>query len=276
MWMQPMGKKRNNLVSRAEIQQSRRWVIKIGSALLTADGTGVNLPLIAQLAEQIDALREIGIEVLLVSSGAVAAGVARLGWNSRPEDMPGLQAAAAVGQSALVRAYETQFAVHNITVAQVLLTHADLANTERRKNAGAALGALIDLSVIPVVNENDTVATEEIRFGDNDNLAALVADLVVADLLVILTDQNGLYDGDPREHVEAQLISEGVAGDTKLKSYAGSSSRLGRGGMVTKLEAAEHAARNGATTVIANGLMENVLLDIYQGKNVGTQLKADK
>lgn len=274
--MQPMGKKRNNPVNRAEIQQSRRWVIKIGSALLTADGIGVNLPLIAQLAEQIDALREIGIEVLLVSSGAVAAGVARLGLNSRPEDMPGLQAAAAVGQSALVRAYETQFAVHDITIAQVLLTHADLANTERRKNAGAALGALIDLSVIPVVNENDTVATEEIRFGDNDNLAALVADLVVADLLVILTDQNGLYDGDPREHVEAQLISEGVAGDTKLKSYAGSSSRLGRGGMVTKLEAAEHAARNGATTVIANGLMENVLLDIHQGKNVGTQLKADK
>jgi glutamate 5-kinase len=263
-------------VSRTEIQRSRRWVIKIGSALLTSNGTGVNFSLISQLALQINELRNSGVEVLLVSSGAVASGVARLGWTRRPDDMPGLQAAAAVGQSVLVRAYETQFAVHEMTIAQVLLTHADLANAERRKNAGAALGALIDLSVIPVVNENDTVATEEIRFGDNDNLAALVADLIVADLLVILTDQNGLYDGDPREHTEAQLISEAVAGDPNLKSYAGSSSSFGRGGMVTKLEAAEHAARNGTSTVIAGGTVENILLEIHRGKNVGTYLKAAK
>ncbi|MBT5559349.1 MAG: glutamate 5-kinase [Proteobacteria bacterium] len=268
--------KRNKAVSRTKMEQSRRWVIKIGSALLTSNGTGVNFSLIAQLAQQINELRKSGVEVLLVSSGAVAAGVARLGWTSRPDDMPGLQAAAAVGQSALVRAYETQFDVHGMTIAQVLLTHADLANAERRENASAALGALIDLRVIPVVNENDTVATEEIRFGDNDNLAALVADLVVADFLVILTDQNGLYDGDPREHIEAHLISEAVAGDSKLKSYAGSSSSFGRGGMVTKLEAAEHAARNGTSTVIAGGAVENVLLDIHQGRNVGTYLKAEK
>lgn len=261
-------------MSRTEIQQSRRWVVKIGSALLTLNGTGVNLSLIAQLAQQINELRKLGVEVLLVSSGAVAAGVARLGWSSRPDDMPSLQAAAAVGQSALVRAYETQFAVHDMTIAQVLLTHADLANVERRKNAGSALGALIDLRVIPVVNENDTVATEEIRFGDNDNLAALVADLVVADLLVVLTDQDGLYDADPRVHAEAQLISEGLAGDAKLKSYAGSSSSFGRGGMVTKLEAAEYAARKGACTVIANGLLDNVLLEIQQGNKVGTYLDA--
>ncbi|MBT5031554.1 MAG: glutamate 5-kinase [Proteobacteria bacterium] len=263
-------------MNRSELSQSRRWVVKIGSALLTADGSGVDLALIRRIADQVDTLRQAGIEVVLVSSGAVAAGVSRLGWAQRPDEMSGLQAAAAVGQSSLVQAYESGFAAHDITVAQVLLTHADLANTERCNNARAALGALIELNVVPVINENDTVATEEIRFGDNDNLAALVVELVSADLLVILTDQEGLYDKDPRSNGDALLISEGAVSDKQLKSYAGSSSSLGCGGMITKLEAAEYVARLGVSTVIAGGSLQSVLLKILRGEAVGTFLDAGK
>ena len=222
----------------------RRWIIKIGSSLLTSDGQGLAVEAIDAWVEQIAALRQSGREVLLVSSGAVAEGLTRLGWTQRPHALHKLQAAAAIGQMGLVQAYESRFQKYGLHTAQVLLTHEDLADRQRYLNARSTLATLLDLGVIPIVNENDTVTTEEIRFGDNDTLAALVANLVEADLLVLLTDQEGLLNGDPRSNPDARLVPEAQAGDITLeKMAAGSGGVLGRGGMLTKVRAAARAAR---------------------------------
>ncbi|MDH3639881.1 MAG: glutamate 5-kinase, partial [Gammaproteobacteria bacterium] len=226
----------------------RRWVVKVGSALLADQAGGVNTVLIEDWARQIVALRGSGCEIVLVSSGAVAVGMQRLNWSQRPHQVYRLQAAAAVGQMGLIQIYEAAFQRHGVHTAQVLLTHADLADRRRYLNARSALRALLELGIVPVVNENDSVVTDEIRFGDNDTLAALVTNLVEADRLVILTDQAGLFDRDPSQAAEARLIAEGRAGDPALEAVAGPSSTLGRGGMLTKVQAAEKAARSGATT----------------------------
>jgi glutamate 5-kinase len=257
---------------RAQIKDTRRWVIKIGSALLTDTRQGLNREAVTAWVAQMAALRDRGIELVLVSSGAVAEGMKRLGWHTRPSALYQLQAAAAVGQMGLVHMYESAFQVHGLHTAQVLLTHDDLAHRQRYLNGRSTLRTLLDLGVVPVVNENDTVVTDEIRFGDNDTLAALVANLVEADLLVILTDQEGLYDADPRGNPDARLVSEGRAGDPALAAMAGSSGSLGRGGMVTKLTAAEKAARSGTTTVIAYGRREGVLSRLAAGEEIGTLL----
>lgn len=260
-----------------QLSNSKRWVIKIGSALLTDDGRGLNRERIGRWVNQMVTLRAQGFELVLVSSGAVAEGMKRLGWKERPAAIHELQAAAAVGQMGLVQAYESQFQQHLIHTAQILLDHDDLANRERYLNARSTLRTLLDLGVIPVVNENDTVVTDEIRFGDNDTLGALVANLVEADLLVILTDQQGLYEEDPRKNPEAQLVSIGKANNPDFEAMAGGSgSSLGRGGMVTKIRAAQRAARSGCNTVIAYGRMEDVLLQIAAGDSVGTLLIAEE
>ncbi|MDO8598415.1 MAG: glutamate 5-kinase, partial [Sulfuricaulis sp.] len=220
---------------RASLKSARRVVVKIGSALLTRDGQGLNNDGIQNWVGQLAQFRARGVEMVLVTSGAVAAGMQRLGRRQRPHALHELQAMAAVGQMNLVQVYESAFQRHGLHTAQVLLTHDDLANRKRYLNSRSTLRTLLSLGVIPVVNENDTVATEEIRFGDNDTLAALVANLVEADLLLILTDQRGLYDRDPRQHPDATLVEEGIAGDKQLLSMAGGSGALGRGGMRTKL-----------------------------------------
>jgi glutamate 5-kinase len=225
---------------------------------------------VAQLAR----LRGRGVEVVLVTSGAVAAGMQRLGRRVRPHALHELQAMAAVGQMNLVQVYESAFQRHGLHTAQVLLTHDDLANRKRYLNSRSTLRTLLGLGVVPVVNENDTVATEEIRFGDNDTLAALVANLIEADLLLILTDQQGLYDRDPRQHPDAKLVAEAVAGDKQLLAMAGGSGALGRGGMRTKLLAAEKAAHSGASTLIASGREENVILRALDAEILGTHLQA--
>ena len=236
----------------------RRWVIKIGSALLTDNGRGLAVGAIDGWVEQIADLRKQGRELLLVSSGAVAEGMTRLGWARRPHALYELQAAAAVGQMGLIQAYESRFQRYGLHTAQVLLTHDDLADRQRYLNARSTLRTLLRLGVVPVVNENDTVATEEIRFGDNDTLAALVANLVEADLLVLLTDQPGMYDKDPRRDAQASLLTEAQAGDTALEAMAGNTGGvLGRGGMLTKVRAAARAARSGTLTVIASGNPES-------------------
>lgn len=262
-----------NPKTRAALTRARRVVVKIGSALLTRDGQGLNREGIEDWAAQMAALRARGIEVLLVTSGAVAAGMQRLGRTERPRALHELQAMAAVGQMSLVQAYETAFQRHGLHTAQVLLTHEDLASRNRYLNARSTLRTLLGLNVIPVINENDTVATEEIRFGDNDTLAALVANLAEADLLLILTDQAGLYDRDPRQHPDARLVPEGEAGDSRLLAMAGESGALGRGGMRTKLLAAERAARSGAATAIVSGREANVLERVVSGEVVGTCLR---
>lgn len=260
-----------------QLSNSKRWVIKIGSALLTDDGRGLNRERIGRWVDQMVTLRAQGFELVLVSSGAVAEGMKRLGWKERPAAIHELQAAAAVGQMGLVQAYESQFQQHNIHTAQILLDHDDLANRERYLNARSTLRTLLDLGVIPVINENDTVVTDEIRFGDNDTLGALVANLVEADLLVILTDQQGLYEADPRQHPAAQLVSIGRADDLQFEAMAGGSgSSVGRGGMITKIRAAQRAARSGCNTVIAYGRMDEVLLQVAAGENIGTLLIADE
>jgi glutamate 5-kinase len=262
---------------RAQLKQSKRWVVKIGSALLTANGRGLDREAIANWVAQMAQLRTQGIEVVLVSSGAVAEGMMRLGWSQRPSAMYELQAAAAVGQMGLVQAYESYFQQHGVHTAQVLLTHDDLSNRQRYLNARSALRALLDLGVVPVVNENDTVVTDEIRFGDNDTLGALVANLVEADALIILTDQAGLYDRDPRAHADAKLMEEVAASDGSLDAMVGGEAgSLGRGGMLTKLRAARLAARSGAATVIAHGRQADVLQAIAQGDSVGTFLTPDQ
>jgi glutamate 5-kinase len=258
------------------IPSTKRWVVKIGSALLTNDGEGLDAAAIAGWVKQMAELRHAGIEIVLVSSGAVAAGMRRLGWTSRPTEVHQLQAAAAVGQMSLVQTYEADFQQYGLLTAQVLLDHDDLSSRERYLNARSTLKTLIDLKVIPVINENDTVVTEEIRFGDNDTLGALVANLIDADLLVILTDQKGMYNSDPRHNPDAQLLSEVAAHDSTLEAMAsGSGGALGRGGMMTKVRAARVAARSGADTVIVGGRIENALLRIAAGENIGTFLWAE-
>jgi glutamate 5-kinase len=258
---------------RKDLQHSRRWVIKIGSALLTANGRGLDRDAIANWVEQMAALRAQGLEIVLVSSGAVAEGMMRLGWNVRPRALFEQQAAAAVGQMGLVEAYESCFQKHEIHTAQVLLTHDDLSNRQRYLNARSTLRSLLDLGVVPVVNENDTVVTDEIRFGDNDTLGALVANLVEADTLIILTDQEGLFDRDPRTHSDAQLVREASANDESLEQMVGGMGSLGRGGMLTKLRAARLAARSGAATVITHGRTDDVLTRLHQGEDMGTYLQ---
>lgn len=251
---------------------ARRWVVKVGSALLTAEGRRLDKGVIHGLVQQLVTLRERGCEVVLVSSGAVAAGAVRLGFEDRPEDLHSLQAAAAVGQSALIRSYEEALAPQGITTALVLLSHADILARDRYLNARGTLGRLIDLGVIPVVNENDSVVTDEIRFGDNDTLAALVANLIDADVLLVLTDQDGLCDANPRENPDAAVISAAEVDDPQLDKMVGEGGQFGRGGMVTKLNAARLAARSGAVTVIANGRVPEVIPKVAAGEQLGTLL----
>lgn len=260
--------------SRTSLCSHKRWVVKVGSALLTNDGQGLHTAFIKQLAEQIAFLRDKGIEVVLVSSGSVAAGISQLEMATRPVKVNELQAAAAVGQASLIQHYEEAFQPFDINIAQVLLTHSDIANRERYLNARSTLTTLLGLDVLTVINENDTVATEEICFGDNDSLGALVANLVDAQLLVILTDQNGLYTADPRLNPEAKLLKHVQANDENLLAMASGGSRLGRGGMVTKLTAAQRASRSGASTIIANGRETQILERLYNGDELGTLLEA--
>ena len=259
------------------IHQAKRWVVKIGSALLTNDGQGLDAEAIAGWVKQMAELRLRGIELVLVSSGAVAAGMRRLGWSARPTEIHQLQAAAAVGQMSLIHTYEVEFQRYGLLTAQVLLDHDDLSSRQRYLNARSTLKTLISHNVVPVINENDTVTTEEIRFGDNDTLGALVANLLEADLLVILTDQKGMYDSDPRSNPNAQLLSEIAADDSRLEQMAGGTGgALGRGGMITKVRAARVAARSGADTVIVGGRIDNALLRIATGENLGTFLWAEQ
>ena len=254
---------------------SRRIVIKVGSTLVTDDGRGLDRGAIARWASQLAALRAMKKEVVLVSSGAIAEGVKRLGWPKRPIAMHELQAAAAVGQMGLAQAYESGFAEHGIRTAQVLLTHADLTDRSRYLNARSTLMTLLALGVVPVINENDTVVTDEIKFGDNDTLGALVANLIEADALVILTDQAGLYSSDPRRDPAARLVTEGRAGDPALEAMAGGAgSAIGRGGMLTKVLAARRAATSGAHTLIASGREPDVLVRLANGEAIGTLLTA--
>ena len=254
---------------------ARRLVVKVGSSLVTNDGQGLDHQAVKQWAEQIVSLRTMGKEVILVSSGAIAEGMARLQWTRRPTEMHELQAAAAVGQVGLARAYENAFAPHGLRTAQILLTHEDLTDRRRYLNARSTLFALLRLGVIPIVNENDTVATDEIKVGDNDTLGALVTNLIEADALIILTDQSGLYDRDPREHPHAQLIEYAQADDPSLEQMAGGAgSHISKGGMLTKVLAAQRAARSGANTIIASGRETNVLSRLAQGQAIGTTLTA--
>ena len=262
-------------MEQSALKQARRVVVKVGSALLTNDGRGLDRQMIENLAAQICTLVRDGKEVVFVSSGAIAEGVLRLGWSKRPERICELQAAAAVGQMGLVQAYETAFSAHGVKTAQILLTHADLSNRERYLNAREALLELLRLGVVPIINENDTVVTDEIKVGDNDTLGALVTNLIEADVLVILTDQRGLYTADPRKDPLAQFVSEASAGDPSLEKMAGgAASSLSKGGMITKILAAKRAARSGSSTVIACGREENVLPRLAQGEAIGTQLTA--
>ena len=262
--------------SRQALQQAQRWVIKIGSSLITHDGQGLDTAAIARWAKQIAELRHQGKEVLLVSSGAVAEGMVRIGWKQRPRALHQLQAAAALGQMGLIQQFESGFKHHGIHTAQVLLTHDDLSHRQRYLNARSTLKTLLSLGTIPIINENDTVATEEIRFGDNDTLAALVANLVEADVLVILTDQQGLFNKDPRYYPDAELVSQSKASNPALITMAGDSGALGQGGMRTKITAAQCAARSGAATIIAAGSSTEVLPKIARGDNIGSLLIADR
>ena len=262
--------------SRSEFAGARRIVVKIGSALLTGGGRGLDLPGITGWVGQIARARQNGAEILLVSSGSVAEGMARLGWSTRPHALHELQAAASVGQMGLVRTYESLFEQHAIKTAQILLTHDDLSNRERYLNARGTLLTLLVLGVVPIINENDTVATDEIRFGDNDTLGALVANLLDADLLIILTDQNGLYERDPGTDPTAQLVREASINDERLGEMVGESrSGLGRGGMITKLRAGRLASRSGTATVIAAGREPDIITRLLNGENLGTFLIPD-
>jgi glutamate 5-kinase len=251
-------------------------VVKVGSALLTNDGRGLDEAIICDLVAQLAALRERGCEVVLVSSGAVAAGIVRLGMASRPHILHDLQAAAAVGQSVLVQSYENAFKDHGIVSAQVLLGHDDVIARDRYLNARGTLNTLLGLNVVPVVNENDTVVTDEIRFGDNDTLAALVANLIDADALLLLTDQRGLYSEDPRRNPDARLVESSDVHDPELDGMCGEGGTLGRGGMVTKLRAARLAARSGTETIIANGREPDIIAKLASGANIGTWLRTGK
>ncbi|MEN8213332.1 MAG: glutamate 5-kinase [Pseudomonadota bacterium] len=261
-------------MSRQNIRSTSRWVVKIGSALLTADGKGLDRERLRTWVDQMADLVDQGNEVVVVSSGAVAEGMSRMGWKIRPTSLHDLQAAAAIGQMGLIKAWESCFARRDLHTAQILLTHDDLSNRKRYLNAHSTLRTLLSLGVIPIVNENDTVANDELRFGDNDTLAALVANLVDADLLVLLTDQAGLYDRDPAKNEDAQLIKESRVDSTQLDEVAGESrSGLGLGGMITKIRAARVAARSATATVIAGGTQADILQRIAAGEEVGTLLK---
>jgi glutamate 5-kinase len=257
------------------LAQARSLVVKVGSSLVTDHGRGLDAAAIGRWSAQIAELVRGGRQVTLVSSGAIAEGMQRLGWARRPQTIHELQAAAAVGQMGLVQGYESCFRGHGLHTAQVLLTHADLADRQRYLNARSTLRTLLALKVIPVINENDTVVTDEIKFGDNDTLGALVTHLVEADVLVILTDQAGLYEADPRRHPDAKLVQEAQAGDPRLDAMAGgSASEIAKGGMLTKIQAARRAARSGAHTVIASGREPDVLLRLARGERLGTLLRA--
>ena len=257
------------------LKGARRIVVKVGSSLVTNEGRGVDADAIGNWSRQLAQLAQEGREVVMVSSGAIAEGMKRLGWSQRPQAIHELQAAAAVGQMGLAQMYESRLSEHGMASAQVLLTHADLADRERYLNARSTLLTLLALKVIPVINENDTVVNDEIRFGDNDTLGALVANLVDADAYVILTDQRGLYSMDPRKHADASFIDEALAGDPLLEAMAGGAgSAIGRGGMLTKVLAARRAAGSGTSTVIASGREQDVLLRLAAGERIGTVLIA--
>lgn len=260
---------------RSIIETAQRIVIKVGSSLVTNDGKGLDHQAIARWAAQIAALKTLGKEVVLVSSGAIAEGMQRLGWSKRPHEVNELQAAAAVGQMGLVQVYESSFSQHSLHTAQILLTHADLADRERYLNARSTLLTLLRHNVVPIINENDTVVTDEIRFGDNDTLGALVTNLIEGDALIILTDQPGLFTADPRKDPSATLVQEAVAGTPELEAMAGGAgSSVGTGGMFTKIIAAKRAAKSGAATVIASGRETDVLVRLAKGEAIGTQLIA--
>jgi len=262
-------------VTLAPVAAASTLVVKVGSSLVTNEGRGLDVQAIARWAGQVARLHQDGKRCILVSSGAIAAGMQRLGWSRRPHAMHELQAAAAVGQMGLAQCYESCFRDHGLSTAQVLLTHADMADRQRYLNARSTLRTLLALGVIPVINENDTVVTDEIRFGDNDTLGALVTNLVEADALVILTDQEGLFDADPRHNPGAKLVAQAHAGDPRLEEIAGAAgSGIAQGGMLTKVLAAKRAARSGAHTVIASGREPDVLLRLAQGERLGTLLVA--
>ena len=260
----------------SHITEAKRFVIKVGSALVTNNGQGLDLSAINEWARQIAVLRQNNKEVLLVSSGAIACGMQRLGLSIRPSAVHALQACAAVGQMGLVQVYERAFASHGLHTAQVLLTHDDLADRKRYLNARSTLTTLLEYGVVPIINENDTVITDEIKFGDNDTLGALVANLVDADCLIILTDQQGLFTADPRQDANATLISRARAGDPALEAMAGGSgTQFGKGGMITKVIAAKRAARSGTHTVIANGHERDVVPRLASGESIGTVLLSE-
>jgi glutamate 5-kinase len=258
--------------NRQRLAQGRRWVVKIGSALLTDNGQGLDMVAMAGWVRQMVELQKSGVELLLVSSGAVAEGMVRMGLKARPDSVHALQACAAIGQMGLVQAYESHFREHDVKTAQILLTHDDLSDRQRYLNARNTLRTLVEWHVLPVINENDTVATDEIRFGDNDTLGALVANLVEADTLVILTDQDGMFDRDPRHDPDAVLLPEVQAMDERLLAMAGGGGVLGRGGMITKVRAARLAARSGCSTVIASGRGDNILVRLRNAEILGTLL----
>lgn len=260
---------------RSVIHAASRIVVKVGSSLVTNDGKGLDLSALARWAAEIAELKRRGKQVVLVSSGAIAEGCQRLGWSVRPKGVHELQAAAAVGQMGLCQAYETAFREFGLKTAQILLTHEDLADRTRYLNARSTLTTLLNLNVVPIINENDTVVTDEIRFGDNDTLGALVTNLIEADALIILTDQQGLYSADPRKHPDAIFVHEAEAGDPTLEDMAGGAgSSVGTGGMITKILAAKRSARSGAATVIACGREHDVLSRLADGEGIGTQLLA--
>ncbi|MFL6694024.1 MAG: glutamate 5-kinase [Ramlibacter sp.] len=273
-----MAEARSTLLAAGQqdlLRGARRIVVKVGSSLVTNDGRGLDEAAIGEWCRQLALLARDGREVIMVSSGAIAEGMKRLGWTTRPQEINELQAAAAVGQMGLAQMYETKLRENGLRSAQVLLTHADLADRERYLNARSTLLTLLSLKVLPVINENDTVVNDEIKFGDNDTLGALVANLVEADVLVILTDQKGLYTADPRKDPGAQFVHVGKAGDAALEAMAGGAgSSIGRGGMITKILAAKRAARSGASTVIAWGREPDALLRLVQGEGIGTMLVA--
>ena len=258
--------------SRESLTATNRWVVKIGTSLLTDSASGIRQSAIDSWVEQIAELKSAGVDIVLVSSGSIGEGMRRLGWDKRPGEVHRVQTAAAVGQMGLVHSYEASFRSHNILTAQILLTHADLANRQRYLNARNTLRELLSLGVVPIVNENDAVVNEEIRFGDNDTLAALAANLVEADSLVLLTDQNGLYDSDPRESSDATLVRYARADDPALLDMAGDPGAHGSGGMETKIKAARKASGSGATTLIVSGQEKDVLLRIRRGEELGSLL----
>lgn len=263
-------------MQRSELKHTQRWVVKIGSALLTDDGKGLNKQALAQWVEQMVTLKRHGVEVVIVSSGSVAEGMKRLGWQARPKHLNELQAAASVGQMGLIQAYESKFMQFGIHTAQILMTHDDLSNRKRYLNVKNTVETLLEYGVVPIINENDTVVTDEIRFGDNDTLGALTANLIGADVLVIMTDQQGLYNDNPRTNPNAQLIEQAQVSRKDIEAMASpEGGALGKGGMYTKVMAAKRAARSGTATIIVAGREPNILPRLWAGENQGTLLVPD-